>query len=47
MARIVNIRVSEDVSEGGVQYWVAERSSHIFAKRLILRCFESSKAEMN
>jgi len=47
MARIVNIRVPKDVSERDVVRWVAEGHLRIFAKRLILRYFESNKAEMN
>jgi len=41
MARIVSIKVPEDVSEGDVVRWVAEGLSRRFAKRLVLRYLES------
>ena len=47
MARIVNIRVPKDVSERDVVRWVAEGLSRRIAKKLVLRYFESNKAEMN
>ena len=47
MARIVSIRVPKDVSERDVVRWVAEGLSRRIAKKLVLRYFESNKAEMN
>mgnify|MGYP000238676663 CR=1 FL=1 len=41
MARIVSIKVPEDVSEGDVVRWVAEGLSRRFAKRLVLRYLKS------
>jgi len=41
MARIVSIKVPEDVSKGDVLRWVAEGLSRRFTKRLILRYLES------
>jgi len=40
MARIVSIKVPEDVSEGEVVRWVAEGLSRRFVKRLVLRYLE-------
>ena len=41
MARIVSIKVPEDVSEGDVVRWVAEGLSRRFVKKLVLRYLES------
>ncbi len=41
MARIVSIKVPEDVSKGDVLRWVAEGLSRRFTKRLVLRYLES------
>jgi len=41
MARIVSIKVPEDVSEGDVLRWVAEGLSRKFVKKLVLRYLES------
>jgi len=41
MARIVSIKVPEDVSEGDVLRWVAEGLSRKFVKKLVPRYLES------
>jgi len=41
MAKVVSIKVPEDVSEGDVARWVAEGLSRRFVKKLVLRYLES------
>jgi len=40
-AKVVSIKVSEDVSEEDIVCWIAEGLSRRFTKRLILRYLES------